>query len=76
MSRIYLNLIGEEKRLTRPWTGKLLLLKTTPILLNKMIAVKRQKQADVSKRLVAMDFSAADQAFLNLSALDEEQPAR
>lgn len=55
-------MLGEEW-LTRPWTGKLLLLGTPPILLNKNMAIKRQKQAVVSKTLVAIGFSDVDLAF-------------
>lgn len=69
VSRIH-TVIGEEW-LTRPWTEKLLLLETPPILLNKMMAIKRQKQADVSKRLFAIDSSAADLTFIYLSALHQ-----
>ena len=46
-------MIGEEW-LTRPLTGKLLLLGTPPILVYKKMAIKRQKQTVVSKSLVAI----------------------
>ena len=55
-------MIGEEL-LTRPWTGKLLLLGTPPILLYKKLAIKRQKQAVVSKSLAAIGFSDVELAF-------------